>query len=253
MGVSTQIDVRVLARGGKFLGDDVGGALVTIHDARTGELLAQGRTAGGSGPKDLMAVCRTRAEVWPVAGASAFTAHLDLDRPRLLKITAYGPLAAQQAAGTVSATQWIYPGKDITGGAAGGGFFLEIPGLNVQIRNPPTHFLPAQAPRKIKLRANVTMMCGCPISPKHPPWLPEDFVVTAAIEHEGQGLAELPMAFDADARDGAPSQFVHAWRVPENTSGAAQIYAITVSAFQPATGNTGVDTATVIIPPASPS
>lgn len=253
MGTPTRIDVRVLARGGKFLGDDIGGALVTIHDVHTGELLAQGTTSGGSGVADLMTVCRTRAQVWPVEGASVFTVTLGLERPRLLKIAAYGPLAAPQAANTVTATQWVYPGRDVTGGAAGGGLFLEIPGLAVQIRNPPTHFLPAQAPRKIKIRANVTMMCGCPIGPAHPPWLPEHFAVTAAIWHQGHLLAEHPLHFDADARDGAPSQFVYPWRVPENTSGTPQIYEMRVVAFQPETGNTGVDTATVIIPAASAS
>ena len=43
MGTPTQIDVRVIAKDGKFLGDDIGGALVTIHDVATGELLARGQ------------------------------------------------------------------------------------------------------------------------------------------------------------------------------------------------------------------
>jgi len=42
----TRITVRVQARGGKFLGDDIGGAVVTIRDAMTGELFATGTTAG---------------------------------------------------------------------------------------------------------------------------------------------------------------------------------------------------------------
>ncbi len=47
----TQIDVRVIAKGGKYLGDDIGGALVTVQDVQTGELLAKGTTAGGSGER----------------------------------------------------------------------------------------------------------------------------------------------------------------------------------------------------------
>ena len=35
MKVSTRITVRVIARDGKFLGDDIGGASVTIRDAQT--------------------------------------------------------------------------------------------------------------------------------------------------------------------------------------------------------------------------
>ena len=47
--LETRLTVRVQARGGKFLGDDIGGAVVTIRDAQTGELFATGTTAGGSG------------------------------------------------------------------------------------------------------------------------------------------------------------------------------------------------------------
>lgn len=60
--MGTQIDVRVIAKGGKYLGDDIGGALVTVHDVQTGELLARGTTAGGSGEPTLMEVCTTRSE-----------------------------------------------------------------------------------------------------------------------------------------------------------------------------------------------
>ncbi len=41
--------MRVIARGGKFLGDDIGGAQVTIRDVLYGELLAFGRTQGRVG------------------------------------------------------------------------------------------------------------------------------------------------------------------------------------------------------------
>jgi hypothetical protein len=49
-GIPTKLTVRVIARDGKFLGDDIGGALITVRDFHTGELLASGRTHGGSGP-----------------------------------------------------------------------------------------------------------------------------------------------------------------------------------------------------------
>lgn len=250
MGVATQIDVRVIAKDGKYLGDDIGGALVTIHDAQTGELLARGRTRGGSGQANLMDIALTRAQVLPVDDASVFTVSLDLDEPRLLKVTAYGPLAAPQSANTVSLTQWVYPGKNLTGGTQGGGLLLEIPGLVVQVLNPPTHFLPVSAPEHIEIRANVTMMCGCPIGEGHPPWHPAQFEVTAVIREGEADSMTLPLAYDKDAPHGAPSQFAGKWRVPKNETSQPQIYAITVYAFQQKTGNTGVDNGTVIIPPA---
>ena len=250
MGILTQVDVRVIAKGGKYLGDDIGGALVTIHDVRSGELLARGTTHGGSGPQNLMDVCVTQSEVLPVDGASVFTATLDLGEPRLIRVTAYGPLAAQQSANTVSVTQWVYPGKNV-GGAAGGGFLLEIPGLVVQVLNPPTHFLPAVAPEEIEIRANVTMMCGCPIGKS--PWDPAEFDVMAVVKQGEYDSVELPLKFDADAPYGIPSQFAARWPVPKNETGKPAIYEVIVSAFQQKTGNTGADKATLIIPAASTS
>jgi hypothetical protein len=251
MGVTTQIDVRVIAKDGKYLGDDIGGALVTVHDVRTGELLARGKTSGGSGVKNLMDIPLTRSEVLPVDEASVFSVSLDLDEPLMIKVTAYGPLAAEQSANTVSQTQWVYPGKDIIGAAKGGGFLLEVPGLVVQILNPPTHYLPQTAPEHVEIRANVTMMCGCPIGTGHPPWHPDQFEVMARIKSSGGRSIELPLKYDADASHGIPSQFLGKWRVPENSTEVPEIYEITVSAFQQKTGNTGVDRATVIIPAAS--
>ena len=248
--MGTRIDVRVIAKGGKYLGDDIGGALVTVHDVRTGELLARGTTSGGSGESNLMDICVTQAEVLPVEGASVFTATLELDEPRLIRVTAYGPLAAQAAANTATLTQWVSPGKDVTGGAQGGGFLLEIPGLMVQILNPPTHFLPAsgQAPAQLEISANVTMMCGCPIGVQ--PWDPSLFEVSASIKSGDTYEVEFPLAFVplAESPYGAPSRFKTQWDVPQNSSGQPQIYEITVTAFQQLTGNTGVDRATLIIP-----
>jgi hypothetical protein len=242
MSIPTQIDVRVIAKSGKYLGDDIGGALVTIYDVRTREVLASGKTSGGSGLKNLMDISVTQAQVLPVADASVFSTTLDLDQPRV----AYGPLAAPQAANKVSLRQWVYPGKNITGDANGGGLLLEIPGLVVQILNPPTHFLPGSAPAEIEIRANVTMMCGCPIAAK--PWDPSEFEVMALISQGTDYSNELPLKFDSHAQYGAPSQFAGMWKVPANPSAQPDFYEIIVSAFQPTMGNTGVDTVTVIIP-----
>jgi hypothetical protein len=251
VGTQTQIDVRVIAKDGKYLGNDIGGALVTIHDVQTGELLARGSTNGGSGVADLMQISLPRSAVLPVKQASVFTAKLDLDQPTLIRVTAYGPQAAQQSANTVSQTQWVYPGKNITGGAKGG-LLLEIPGLVVQVLNPPTHYLPQTAPDHIEIRANVTMMCGCPIGVGHPPWHPSQFEVKAVIKQGTTIAAEVPLEYQANEPFGAPSQFAGKWHVPPNNSDQPAIYEIIVFAFQQKTGNTGVDRATVIIPvPAS--
>ena len=73
----------------------------------------------------------------------------------------------------------------------------------------------------------------------------------AMIQGGEYGDLEMPLTWDAQAPHEAPSQFAHQWHVPPNGTAQPQIYAITVSAFQQKTGNTGMDKATVIIPPAA--
>lgn len=255
-GIPTTIAVRVIARDGKFLGGDIGGAQITVRDARTRELLAQGVTSGGSGPNGhggVMCVRLRRGEPLPTTGASLLNVTLDLAGPRRIEVTAYGPLAARGSANTVSATQWVYPGKDIT---EGNGFLLELPGLIVQIVSPPTHFAPQVLP-ELRIQANVAMMCGCPIDPKKgaakicpdlpekdQPWLPDEFEVKAIIQTTGSAPIEVPLAFTAIPPANAPGQFTGAWTPPT----AGGIFEITVYAYQKSTGNTGVDVVTLVAP-----
>jgi hypothetical protein len=246
----TEIVVRVIAKDGKFLGDDIGGALVTLRDIQTGELLASGPTSGGSGPVEVMCQARQRGTAIPTGsgadGASAFKVTLDLEKARLIEFSAVGPLAAQGSENRVSATQWVYPGRNLN---QGDGLLLEIPGLVVQIVEPPTHFLPQVAPPRITIRANVTMMCGCPIGAKPlcgssapSPWRPNEFEVTADIIGPGTRVS-VQMAFDVNAPGNAPSQFLAYYQAK-----GAGIYDITVCAYQRKNGNTGVARATVILP-----
>jgi len=243
--IKTKIAVRVIARAGKFLGDDIGGAEVVIRDVRTGQLLAHGRTHGGSGPASLMTTPLKRTQPVPVADppnndACRFDATLLLETARLVEISAYGPLAAPQSANRVSATTWIYPGSDISpaGNQREDGFLLEIPGLMVQVLHPPAHYLPSKPDlsQAIPIRANVTMMCGCPISnASYTPWPDSDFEVAATIASQS-GSEDIPLYYDPNAPHGVPSQFVSDKWIP----GSLGVYDITVHAYQKSTGNTGV-------------
>lgn len=253
--IPTKITVRVIARDGKFLGDDIGGAEVVIRDVRTGELLAHGRTHGGSGPTSLMTTPLKRTQPIPVVDpgndACQFDATLLLETARLIEISAYGPLAAPQSANRVSATTWIYPGSDISPACFQSpvdpqredGFLLEIPGLMVQVLNPPAHYLPSKPnpQQAIPIRANVTMMCGCPISNAgNTPWPESDFEVVATIASQS-GNQDIPLHYDPNAPGGAPSQFVSDKWIP----GSLGVYEVTVHAYQKSTGNTGVGFTTV--------
>ena len=259
--VETKIVVRVIAKAGKFLADDIGGALVTITDAQTGQFLISGRTQGLSGPPlspdPVMCICRYRSQAIlnpsEAQNVSKFEWSTGLSEPRLLKFTARGPLAAPGSANEASATQWVYPGKSLD---RGDGLVLELPGLVVQIVNPITHYMPAQNPGQINIQANVTMMCGCPITetphcPPGPgvpqPWPAGDFDVFAVITEyspTGQPISQTPPIDLQFTTSNLPSsQFAKVWKIPKPAT-----YEVLVCAYQKTNGNTGIARATMIIP-----
>ena len=108
---TTPLTIRVQARGEKFLGDDIGGASVTVRDALTGRLLASGVTRGDSGelvpagqvtPAQIAAASKSvvvtpgspPAVSWLVAASttSSIVAELAIDRPTFLEVSAFGSL-----------------------------------------------------------------------------------------------------------------------------------------------------------------
>jgi len=238
----TQITVRVIAKDGKFLGADIGGSLITIRDVQTGELLAKGTTAGGSGnTTEIMQTPRLWSQPIPTDSASAFTARLDLDEPCLVEVTAYGPIGGLQSAHKVSATQWLIPGKDVTGGD---GLMLVMPGLLVQVLEPATHTNLASVPAAIDFAANVTMMCGCPIGPGAvPDWSENNFEVCAQIKTNGAVVANVKLEYA-----GQLSLFKGSYTVTDEG-----FYEVIVYAYQPSNGNTGLGRVTFFyLPPPSP-
>jgi hypothetical protein len=243
----TIVEVRVIAAGGKFLGNDIGGAEVTVRDAVTGAFVASGRVCGDSGVTDeIMGVPRTWGTPVPVAQSSVFAFSVELDQPRLFDIAAYGPLGSLQSARRVTVQQWVAPGMSLAGEE---GVQVVIPGQLVEIVEPATH-TQLSAPGPVTIRANVGMMCGCPLSDPEPdapaPWPQADFTVTALVYELFGGAPQLldtvPLPYA-----GTPSQFQAQWTMP-----AAGFYEIMVVARQNATANTGVDRSTVFCLPQSP-
>ncbi|NIR29975.1 MAG: hypothetical protein GWN84_11800 [Gammaproteobacteria bacterium] len=230
----TTITVHVLSKGAKFIGTSMGGALITVKDARTGELLAKGVTAGGTGDTGrIMKTPHTRGGVLSTPDAAKFETALDLEQPRLLEVTAYGPAAQPQSSNRVSATQWVVPGRDVTGGDA---WLLEIPGFVVDIRTPPAHVKLDGLPHEVAVEANVTMMCGCPITPGGL-WDANQFEVGVLLARNGERVGEFPLSYA-----GTSSQFGGALQVDE-----PGVYRMTVFAYDPANGNTGLDETTFIV------
>ena len=226
----THITVHVIAKGAKFIGTTMGGVQITIRDADTGELLAKGATEGGTGDTK-----RIMAGQHPLAtpDAAKFDATIDISEPRRIEVTAYGPLARRNTANTVSSTQWVVPGKDIT---AGDGWLLEMPGFFVDIQEPVMHVMLKGAPQTIPLKANVRMMCGCPIEPGGL-WDANQFEVSALVKRNGEpaGTAKLSYA-------GRTSEFAGTLTVDKPGTYEATIYA-----YDPKSGNTGLDRTTFIV------
>jgi hypothetical protein len=229
----TQITVRVLAKDSKFVGTSMGGMRIILRDAQTGEILVTGVTQGGTGnTKLLMHEDRGRRAQLADESAAKFTATLDLDVPRLIEAEAYGPLGQPQAAVRVLSTQWAVPGRNISGGD---GWVLDLPGLVVDVLAPPAHIrLPAKT-TEVDLRANVIMMCGCPIEPRGL-WDADKLEVKAIMNRNGKRIGQWDLAYA-----GETSQF--ATKVPVDAPGD---YEIVVYAYDPSNGNTGVDRTTFI-------
>lgn len=234
--VETHVDIRVISRGAKFIGTSMGGVRITLRDAQTGELLAQGKTHGSTGDTDLiMKESHQRHATLATQSAAVFSTVLDLSEPRHVEVTAYGPLAQRQAANTVSATQWIIPGKHLT---RGNGWLLEMPGFVVDVLAPPAHQGLSGLPREIPVKANVSKMCGCPLTPGGL-WDADQYEIRALIKHNGKLIGEEPLHYA-----GASSQFAGTLSVEQPGS-----YEVTVYAHDPVTGNTGVDSTTFNISP----
>lgn len=156
----TKVVVHVMAHDAKIIGTHVGGARVTIRDAETHRVLAEGVQMGETGDtKKIMKEPRVRGEsILTTEGAAAFTATLELARPTRVEITAEGPLKYPQALRRVSTTMDLLPGQDMSGD----GVVLELYGLVIDLIEPAgTTATAGDLGMKLKL----TMMCGCPIEP----------------------------------------------------------------------------------------
>ncbi|HMB37894.1 MAG TPA: hypothetical protein VKO85_02365 [Wenzhouxiangellaceae bacterium] len=230
----TDVTIRVLSRDAKFVGTSMGGARIVLRDVHTGEVLASGVTEGGTGNTSMI-MHRDGGRRTRMADGSAasFSATLDLDEPRLIEAEATGPAAQPQAEQRVSATQWVVPGR-----APGGreGWILELPGFAVDVLAPPAHVRFSGDLEQVEVRANVTMMCGCPIEPGGL-WDADGYEVEMIVVRNGERIDSRPMAYA-----GQTSQFAGEFEV-----GESGVYAITVYAYDPRTGNTGLDRTTFIV------
>lgn len=232
--IPTSIVVRVKSKDAKFIGSSMGGALVKIRNQDTGEILATGYTEGTTGnTKTIMTAPNTRGKTISDDASAKFTTTLDIEQPIIAEISAYGPMVQRQSANRVSLTQWIIPGKHITAGDA---LVLEMPGLVVNISSPPANIKFGGTPQIVNIKANITMMCGCPIKPNGI-WNANKFDISAILEKDGKKFENIKLLYA-----GETSQFSTRYTVLE-----AGIYDVWVYAFDESNGNTGLDQTTFVI------
>lgn len=223
---STTVVVRAKAKDAKFIGDGMGGAMITIIESSSGDTLARGLAKGDTGDTErLVKDPVERYEQLSTPGAAKFEATLTLEKPTFVTINATAPNGEPQARVTTTTQKWLIPGKDITGD----GIILEIPGFVINNRLPDADST-YSVNQSIPIRSHIVLMCGCPTSDGGL-WDSSEYEIKALISRNGENVDELPLLFI-----GETNLFETSFTPSEPGS-----YTITVYSFHPKTGNTGLD------------
>lgn len=234
--IPTQIYVRAKAKDAKFIGTSIGGALIIIKDAITGEILAQGKTEGSTGnTAKIMTTPRGRYHILAGDNTAKFETTLNLSEPVFVTIEAHSPIASRQATSITSTQLWLIPGKHILSD----GIILEISGFIIDVLSPKTHqtiSISELSNNQLSISANMVMMCGCTIS-EGGLWNGSNFDVQAIVKKNGEYLTRVPLKIGSE-----PNTFEGFLRVTDSGN-----YEITVTGFDGRTGNSGVDKVNFII------
>lgn len=237
--VDTDLTISVLAHDGTFIGSAAGGVSIIIRDKRTGDIIANGTTAGTSGDqKTLMSGTRARDALLTTDDSARLELTLDLLEPVPVTISATGPLAQPQSMVTASFDTVLIPGKDYT---SGNGILIELPGLSVDVLNPPVNTsIPFDPNTPVTVVANVMKLCPCLIAADSP-WPPERYEVQLHVYKDLRYITAAPMQYA-----GSPGQFIANLKLPQPGG-----YKFLVTAFDSKTKEVGMDatTVTLVAPP----
>ena len=228
----TTIVVRVKAVDAKFVGSSMCGAQIVIRDVNSDSIISTGYTQGTTGDTDaIMKEPVIRGESIITEATASFKTTIDLVKPQLVNIEVYSPL--NNAGTNIKAERqiWLIPGKDIIGD----GIVIEVSGFVVDLLSPYIHHrYPLSA--TIEVKANVVMMCGCPVRPGGL-WDADKFEINAVFIKEGKPVKELRLSYTGESN-------LFANQINDLKEGGYQIY---VYAYDPITGNTGVDQTSIFI------
>jgi hypothetical protein len=230
----TKLMVRAKAKDAKFIGSSIGGAYVIVRNSTNNKILAEGITTGSTGNTDLIMKTPIGRNTQLTDDKTAgFLAVVDIDEPTFVRVEVFSPYNKKNAQVHASTELWLIPGKDILGD----GVVVEIPGFIIDILTPNTHqYISKQSiGNGLDIRANMVMMCGCPIE-KGGTWDSTPMEVVAILKKGGTTLATIPL--------NNPSRNVFEGRMEIAEAG---YYEVTVYAYDPTTGNTGVDKVNYVV------
>jgi len=231
--VDTRLVIRAQAHDAKFIGSMMGGVAVTIKKSDTGKILDRGTIRGNTGDtRTLMMEPVERYEKLSSRGAAKYATTVLLEEPTKVTIIAEGPLAQPQAAAKVTKEIWLIPGKHIEGD----GIILNIHGFVVDIVSSSAPDADNINEDGIPVTAKIVMMCGCPTSDGGM-WDSSEFSIKALVSKDGEKLGEFPLSFT-----GKTSTFEGTFNPDEPGT-----YDLTIYAFDPRTGNSGVDKTSIVV------
>lgn len=228
----TTITVRARAVGAKFVGSSMGGAKVIIKDAVADTMIASGFTSGSTGNTDLiMRQCHEVNDTLTTQETAAFITTINLNEPVLANIKIFSPLNNAGAYLKSEKQIWLIPGKDILGD----GIIIPVYGFVVDIISPFIHHR-YTANESIDIRANVVMMCGCPVK-SGGLWDADQYEIRAILLKDNKIVEQIDLKSTAEEN------------IFENSISSLEPgnYHVQVYAFDPGTGNTGLDKTNFII------
>lgn len=226
----TDVMIRARAKDAKFIGTSIGGAKIVVRHAETGEILDRGKTSGSTGnTKLLMVKPQERRAKLTDDRSAGFSAHLNIKKPTLISIEVIAPANQRQSAVMVSKQQWVFPGDDIKGD----GIILEVPGFIVDMTTPAPHNV-FEAGADIPVKANIMMMCGCPIKPDGL-WDANDYEVSVSVYKDDKKVKEVPLDWKETSVFG------------KNINLESGLYELNLKIIDNTTGNTGLDRTNIIV------
>lgn len=224
----TKMMIRAKAKDAKFIGSSIGGAHVLVKNTVNGQILAEGITQGSTGNTQLiMNTPKGRHDQISDGNTAGFLAVLDLSEPTFVQVEVRAPFHRKNTMVSSTTQLWVIPGKDILGD----GIVLEFSGYAVDILTPNTHQYVSlkSLSQGLEIRANIVMMCGCPIE-KDGLWDSSGMEVRALVKKDGKDFGSIDL--------NNPSRNIFEGRLGIKETGN---YGITLYAYDSVTGNTGVD------------